>query len=127
MDRAEQILKSIDFNSGDKNYYLRKLNLFNDELIRIGYNDGYSKAYLNNEEGRKKIVDEYIEDCFWLDDKAIEDIKSNPNLLFELKGDDAFDNCNADDDYIQYSPQEGIITMNMEDVKVYLKDELENF
>ena len=120
-DKTEQVLRSIDFESNDKLYFLKKLNEYNDTMIEYGYTE-YSEAYINDKKGRKLIVDKYLDDCYYDDVNTYNKVKEDPDYIFELDSDHEY--VNENDDYIQYFVHEGIVTTNIENVKEFLSIEL---
>ena len=124
MDKLEKVLRSIDFNNDDKLYLLGKLNEYTTALKEEGFDFPYSKVYLNNDEGRKAVIEEYIEGCFVGDhiitDYEIEVVKANTKLIFDYFG----GVCNTDDDYVEYFDYDGIVTVSMENAREWLKEQL---
>ena len=124
MDKLEQVLRSIDFNNDDKLYLLGKLIEYTAALEEEGFDCPYSKVYLNNDEGRKALLDEYIEGCFvgehFITDEEIKAVKDNTRLIFDYFA----SVCNKDDDYIQHFDYEGIVTVSMENAREWLKEQL---
>ena len=124
MDKLEKVLRSIDFNNDDKLYLLGKLNEYTTALKEEGFDFLYSKVYLNNDEGRLAIIDEYLEGCSvgknFITDDRIKAVKANTELIF-----DYFEGvCNKNDDYVMYFDYNGIVTLNMENAREQLKEQL---
>lgn len=127
MDKLEKVLRSIDFSNDNKLYLLRKLNEYTTALKEEGFDCPYSKTYLNNDAGRKAIIDEYIEGCFVdghiITDDEIKAVKANTKLIF-----DYFEGvCNTDDDYVEYFDYDGIVTVSMENAREWLEEQLLSF